>query len=266
MTEPGARVYGSPRIAAGYAFGRPPVHPRIIDAIGRRLRSRVPFARALDAGCGAGVSTAALGPLARTLVGVEPVLTMLAHVRTVAPHGRFVSGVGEQLPFADGAFGLVAAAGAINYMDRDRFLAEAARVLTADGVLVVYDFSAGRRASDGGALDEWYAGFERRFPSQPGYALDVRTLDFERFGLRLDAYEALEVAVPMTADEYLRYALSETNVHLAMAAGVPEREIEEWCRRTLQPVFAGGPLDVLFDAYAAYISTTACRIDALPLT
>ncbi len=245
-------MYNSPRIAAGYAFGRPPVHPRIIEAIGRHLRDRVPFERALDVGCGAGVSTAALAPLARTLVGVEPVLAMMAHAGTVAPRASFIAGLAERLPCAGGAFDLIAAAGSINYTEHALFLPEAARVLTADGVMVVYDFSAGRRMRTTDLLDEWYASFERQYPPQPGYALDVRTLEVERVGMRLEAYEEMEVAIPMTLDSYVRYAMSETNVHLAIAAGTFEREIEGWCRRTLEPVFGGEWREVLFSAYVGY--------------
>ena len=66
--------------------------------------------------------------------------------------------------------------------------------------------------------------------------------------------EELEVAVPMTLDSYVRYAMSETNVHLAIAAGRFEREIDGWCRRTLEPVFGREWREVLFSAYVAYVA------------
>ncbi len=254
MPHPDNRVYDSPRMAAGYAFGRPPVHPQIIDSIARHLGSRLPVERALDVGCGAGVSTAALAPLARKVAGVDPVLGMMAYHADVAPEAAFVAGQAERLPFVGGSFDLIAAAGSINYTDRDLFLPEAARVLGEGGVLVVYDFSAGRRIRGSDVLDDWYRAFESQYPSQPGYELDVRELGFERFGLRLDAYEEMEVAVPMTLESYVRYALSETNVQLAIAAGAFEREVEGWCRRTLRPVFGDEWREVLFSAYIAYIS------------
>jgi SAM-dependent methyltransferase len=78
-------VYDSPRMAAGYAFDRPPVHQHVVRAIGEHLRLTHRVTRALDIGCGAGLSTAALEPLARFVVGLEPVPTMLIHRRTVAP-------------------------------------------------------------------------------------------------------------------------------------------------------------------------------------
>ena len=56
--------------------------------------------QALDVGCGAGLSTTALAPLARQVTGLEPVPAMLAHWRIVAPQARFVIGRAERLPFA----------------------------------------------------------------------------------------------------------------------------------------------------------------------
>ncbi|KAB8195138.1 methyltransferase domain-containing protein [Nonomuraea phyllanthi] len=95
-----ASVYDSERLAAGYAFDRPQVHRHILAPV----RLRRPAGRALDIGCGAGVSTAALAPLAEHVVGLEPVPAMLAHRRSVAPSARFAVGAAERLPFAAASF------------------------------------------------------------------------------------------------------------------------------------------------------------------
>ena len=47
--------------------------------------------------------------------------------------------------------------------------------------------------------------------------------------------------------------LTETNVAYAIANGIPEAEIREWCRRTLAPVFQGAPREVLFEGYIAWL-------------
>lgn len=246
-------IYDSPRLAAQYAYDRPPVHPHIIRAIGEHLRLSTRVGRALDIGCGAGLSAAALEPLAETIVGIEPARTMLAHRRAVAPQALFLVGQAETLPFPAGAFDLMTAAGSVNYADLGLFLPEAARVLAAGGVLVIYDFSAGRRLRASRLLEEWFAAFERRYPSPPDYELDVRGLDFGPSGLRLVAYEELEVAVPMCLGDYLSYALSEANVESAISRGVPEAEIRDWCHLTLSPVFGDESRQVLFDSYVAYV-------------
>jgi len=247
-------IYESGRMAAGYAFSRPPIHPHIIRRVRETLGLAAPVARALDIGCGAGLSTAALEPIATTVVGLEPMPSMLAHRHAVARRASFVAARAEQLPFAAGSFDVVTAAGSLNYVDLDLFLPDLTRVLTARGVMVIYDFSAGRRLRGSGALDAWYTEFERRYPPKPGYDMDVRSLGYERAGLRLDAVEMFEVAVPMARESYVAYAMSETGVELAVARGVPEAEIRTWCESTLAGLLTDTPRDVLFEAYVAYVS------------
>lgn len=243
-------------MAKGYAFHRPPVHEEIIRAIRGRLPGEAGEAvgrTALDIGCGAGLSTAALGPLAARLVGLEPEAAMLAHCRVVVPGARFVIGRAERLPFRDGAFDVVAAAGSLNYADLELALPEISRVLARAGRLLVYDFSAARRLRDDGRLDEWFAEFARRYPFAPGYAMDIRTAGLDAAGLALASFDPLEVSVPMTLASYLDYAMSETNVEEAIARGADEAGIRDWCRATLLGILGEAPRLVLFDAYAAVI-------------
>lgn len=246
-------VYDSPRIARGYAFDRPPVHPHIIRAIRDRLQLEAPVHCALDVGCGAGRSTAALEPLADRVIGLEPAPGMLAHSRVVAPAAAFVVGRAENLPFLPGTFDLVTAAGSLNYVDLDAFLPELARVLAPGGVMAVYDFSKGSRFRDDGRLDAWYAAFEERYPPKPGYELDVTAIEYARRGLRLDSYEAFDVAVPMSLATYVPYVMSETGVEMALSRGEAEEEIRAWCETTLAAVFNDASPDVLFEAYVACV-------------
>lgn len=253
-----ASLYHSPRLAAGYARSRPPVHAQIVDAVRKRFEE-LGIERAglaLDLGCGAGLSTEALSPLAARVVGLEPALPMLAHHAAAAPKALFVAGRAEELPFRDSAFDLLAAAGSLNYTNLALVLPEAARVLDPDGAFIVYDFSAGRRLVDDPRLDRWFASFEGRYPFPPGYAMDVRELGFADAGLRLVRFEEFHVVVAMTAGTYQAYAMSETNVEQAVASGVPEESIAAWCGETLGEIFGDGARDVLFDAYVAYIRPT----------
>jgi SAM-dependent methyltransferase len=248
-------VYDSERLAASYAFDRPPIHQQILRSA--RLPRRAD--QALDIGCGAGLSTAALAPLARHVTGLEPVPAMLAHRRTVAPNASFVIGQAERLPFAAGSFDLVTAAGSLNYADLPSALAEIARVLTSDGTFLLYDFSVGRRSVSGEELADWFAAFERRFPSPPGWQpLDVRELPLVAYGLRLLDYTDVETRLPMAFDAYVRYMLSEVNVDDAIARGAcrPE-EARDWCRTTLQAVFANGEVTVVVPGYVATLGRTA---------
>jgi SAM-dependent methyltransferase len=236
-------VYDSERLASAYAFDRPPIHEQIL----RSARLAWQADQALDVGCGAGLSTAALAPLARQVIGLEPIPTMLAHRRIVAPRARFVIGQVERLPFAAGSFDLVTAAGSLNYADLPPALAEIARVLTRDGTFLLYDFSAGRRSLSGDELAGWFASFEQRFPWPPGWQpFDVRQLPLVAYGLRLLDYADVEARLPMTFDAYLRYMLSEVNVDNAIARGAySAEEARDWCQGTLKAVFADGEVTVV---------------------
>jgi SAM-dependent methyltransferase len=248
-------LYNSARLASAYAFARPPIHPLIIERImGHGTVRARSIGCALDVGCGAGRSTAALTAVARTVVGLEPAAAMLAHCRAVAPGASFVVGRAEDLPFANASFDLVTAAGSLNYTDRGRSLGEIARVLAPGGVLAIYDFSSGRRCHAAASLDDWFAEFERLYPYPPGYALDVRALDYGSVGLRLAGYEPFEVAVALTLDAYLAYVLSEANVERAVASGAPEASVAAWCRERLALVFGISSLAVLFTGYIAYVT------------
>ena len=246
-------VYDSERLAAGYAFDRPPIHEQILLRSDRLDRQAD---QALDVGCGAGLSTAVLAPLARQVVGLEPVPAMLAHRRTVAPEARFVIGQAERLPFAAGSFDLVAAAGSLNYADLPSALAEIARVLTQDGTFLLYDFSVGRRSVSGDELAGWFASFEQRFPWPPGWQpFEVRELPLVEYGLRLLDYTDAETRLPMTFDAYLRYMLSEVNVDHAIASGAcGADEARDWCRGTLRTVFADGEVTVVIPGYVATLA------------
>lgn len=250
--EPKTSVYDSERLAAGYAFDRPPIHEQIL----RSARLDRQADRALDVGCGAGLSTAALAPLARQVIGLEPISAMLAHRRTVAPHASFVIGQAERLPFAAESFDLVTAAGSLNYTDLSSAFAEIARVLTRDGTFLLYDFSVGRRSVSGEELAGWFSSFEQRFPWPPGWQpFDVRELPLVAYGLCLLDYTDVEFRLPMAFDAYLRYMLSEVNVDNAVARGAySAEEARDWCRRTLKAVFADREVTVVVPGHVATLA------------
>ncbi|MFI9846840.1 class I SAM-dependent methyltransferase [Nonomuraea sp. NPDC051941] len=248
----GRSAYDSERLAASYAFDRPPVHQQILKS----ARLKRPVGRALDIGCGAGVSTAALAPLAEYVIGLEPVPAMLVHRRSVAPSARFVIGAAEGLPFAPASFDLVAAAGSLNYTDLSSALAEVARVLTPEGTFLLYDFSQGRYSRTGDALATWFKSFQQRFPSVSGWRpLVVQELRLAGTGLRLLDYADIEIPIQMSLDDYLRYVLGEVNVDSAIARGDDSAEqARDWCHRTLVEVFRSGEMTVVFRGYLATLA------------
>jgi SAM-dependent methyltransferase len=243
--------FATEAMAAGYARRRPPVHRRVVEMAARERGWRLPFRRAVDVGCGAGISTKALEGMAEVVVGVEAAAGMLRGSGTVAPGAWFVAGAAEKLPLADGSFELMTAAGSLNYVDLDAFFPEARRVLGPEGALLVYDFSPGRRFRDGSGLEEWFGEFQWRYPPP---AAEARVLDPEILGELAAGFEVEGAArfvlpVALSREFYEGYMMTETNVAAALRAGVAEEEIRGWCRRSLAPVWPDGEREVVFTGY-----------------
>src|SRR5512138_2967890 len=116
-----ASVFGSERMAAGYAQARPAVHPRVVDRVVDRLgRCR----RALDVGCGTGLSAAPLSRLADEVIGIEPNEAMLRWSARVAPVAAFAAARAEALPVRSASVDVITAAGSLNYVDLATFAPE----------------------------------------------------------------------------------------------------------------------------------------------
>lgn len=97
----------------------------------------------LDAACGEGYGTALLARVAERAVGVDIDAETVAHATIsygALARIRFVEGSCVSLPFADATFDVVVSFETIEHLpaaDQPRMLAEFARVLKRDGVLVI---------------------------------------------------------------------------------------------------------------------------------
>lgn len=252
MTNP----FGTEEMAAGYATSRPPIHQLILKRVQSPVQALAQ--RALDIGCGAGVSTKALEGFATQCIGMEPAEAMLQWTDTVAPEAEFVVGSAEAIPLAANSIDLITAAGSLNYVSLDSFFGEAIRVLIPQGVLVVYDFSAGKSFRNSLSLEQWFSTFQQRYPSPPN---EARSLNPEilsqidsRFQVR--SHEYIEVGIRLSPQFYLDYVLTETNVAFAVRNGVPYQEIRSWCEDTLGPLWNGREMEVLFHGYFACMTPT----------
>jgi SAM-dependent methyltransferase len=255
-----ANLFDSSSMGAGYANARPPIHPLVMELVMARLKPAGRFRRALDVGCGAGLSTRAVFASVEQTIAIDPYESMLRFGASVAPGAHFLAARAEELPVRSNSIDLITAAGSLNYTDLRLFFPEAVRVLRGEGWLVVYDFSQGRRFSDSPALDTWFNEFLARYPAPPD---PINHLDGETLGrvcqpLRMDFHQPFEVGVTLSHEFYVNYMMTETNISNAVACGATEPEIRVWIASSLQPVFDGKDHEILFNGYFA------CLKQALP--
>ena len=106
-------------------------------------RSFVAGRRTLDVACGEGYGSALLAGVAATVVGVDVADDVVAHAKKRyrdRPNLRFETGSAASLPLADGSVDAVVSFETIEHLPREdqpRMIAEIARVLAGDGVLIL---------------------------------------------------------------------------------------------------------------------------------
>ncbi|HTV02214.1 MAG TPA: methyltransferase domain-containing protein [Luteitalea sp.] len=243
-------------MAAGYAAARPAVHPQVIAMLRAWLGS-TRFARAVDLGCGAGLSTRPLLPLADECIGFDPSEAMVRAAGRVVPAATFLAAHAEAMPFGAATVDLMAAAGSLNYTrDLAAVWPESRRVLGRRGRFAIYDFSPGRSFGADSALQEWFTIFTGRYPYPRSQArpLSPDILASLTTGFETIRAETFELPVSMTADDYLAYMLTETSVQAATQAGTPLDEIRSFAAETLPAVFGDRSRDVRFTGYLALLS------------
>lgn len=233
-------------MSEGYATARPALHGLIVERAARRTGAG---GRVLDVGCGAGLSTKAIGPWGEGAVGMEPAVSMLLVARQ-RDKGDYVAGQAERIPFADQSFDWMTAAGSLNYVEWQPFFSEAARVMRPQGQLLVYDFSPGRRWRNNRALETWFEEFIARYPWPKSEAktLDPKILGGLGLGFDVADAEEFEIGLPIDRDFYRRYMMTESNVAYAIRRGIASGEIENWIESTLPSEGWG---EVLFRGYWA---------------
>jgi ubiquinone/menaquinone biosynthesis C-methylase UbiE len=92
-----------------------------------------PGKRVLDLAAGTGKMTRLLVPSGAELVAVEPVAGMRAAFESAVPGAEILDGTAEAIPLPDASVDAVVVAQAFHWFDRDRALAEIARVLRPGG-------------------------------------------------------------------------------------------------------------------------------------
>ncbi len=244
-------LFDGEAMADGYAAARPPLHVPIMGRVATALGWSGPGGRTVvDVGCGAGASTAAARPWSGRLTGIDPAAAMVARAAHRHRDAGFCVASGLALPFRPGAVDVLVAAGALNFVDLAAFRAEAARVLAPTGIVIAYDFATGRRTPADPALAVAYAEFAARWPRPVAnrHAVDPGVL--AAAGFDVGPHDTFVVTLTMTADEYVRYLMTETNVIGGIARGDDRDDIGRWCRDRFAPVLAA-PRPIEFDCWFA---------------
>lgn len=244
------QLFEHDRVAAGYASARPLLHGEVFARVSALMGPPAPLQRALDVGCGTGLSSVALRALAQEVTGVDAAVPMLRRARR-AEHVHYLASSAEELPFRSGSFDLIAACGSIDWVDRSRFLPRAAELLVTGGWLIPLDFGDAGLSPEMPELERWHTEvFQKACPTPPTRDPLVTAGEAERLGFTAPADHEFVTHCSFTAARYSDFLMTESSVIAAVEYGKrsPE-EIRAWLEEELNPLFAGDPRRVAFTGY-----------------
>jgi len=244
------RLFQHDRVAIGYASWRPYLHPEVFARVRELIRPAGRFNRALDVGCGTGLSSVALCDLAEEVVGVDVSLDMLRRARRAAGV-RYLAASAEDLPLRDGRFDLVLACGSMDWVDRPRFLPRAAGLLVRGGWLVSLDFGDAGRSSEMPRLARWYRDvFQKAYPRPPASDPMITPGEASAHGFDEPTLVGFASSWAFTAKAYAAFLMTESNVIATIEYGTQDNDcVRRWLESELEPIFGGDPHRVAFEGY-----------------
>ena len=228
--------FSYPSAAERYAKGRPYLHPPVIGRIRAIVCPSGKIGRALDVGCGTGLSTLALTEIADEVIGADASWEMLR--RAPLPLA-YVQAAAEMLPFATGVFELITVGHAFHWFDRPPFLDEAARLLRPGGWLAIYANHFLGRMVGNPDYERWdKQEYSLRFPAPPRDGRPLTDDEAGLHGLARAAHEQFDHTVAYTPDQLVAYLVTHSNVIAAAEAGSENiGAIVEWLTASIKPLF-----------------------------
>jgi SAM-dependent methyltransferase len=245
--------FGTSQVAKGYAKNRPYFHPEVIRKIKNFISIDRKIRKALDVGCGAGLSTLALLEIADKVTGVD---SSEAMVGSAIEHEdiQYFNYPAENLPF-DEEFGLITLAGAINWVDRTKFFAEAKKILPQGGYVVVYDNTILGIMKENDGFKIWYDNvYLKKYPKPPRNESPITGEEAVQYGFEFVRSENYTNEVQFTLESFINYIFTQSNITTALQNGAEDAEcIQKWFVSSLSSFYQSQKRTLLFGGYIWYL-------------
>ena len=246
------KLFNSKRIASGYANDRPWLHKSVIEQIKADFADKIPFQNGLDVGCGAGLSTKALKLICNKVTGtdISEEMVHLCKTQYDAPEFTFYAAKAEETETAQIPYDIVTAAGVVDWVDRDRFLANMKQVMSPNAPLIIYDFWISDKMLGNSTYTDWYQNqYLAKFPKPPRNETVWEQKDIQP-DYFLIKQTMCEMKYEFGMDSFIRFMMTQTNINSKIESGnMTEEEVHGWMRQTLIPIFQGQRQTLIFDGY-----------------
>lgn len=250
-----SKSFDHKRIAEGYK-DRPFLHKQVIEQFQKDYGVRQ-YENGLDVGCGAGLSAKALKLICKNVTGtdISPEMVAVAPEICGAEGFTFFPCKAEEVPCPDTSYDIVTAAGVVQWVDRDAFLRNLRRIMSDDGVLVIYDFCVSDKMIGRECYTSWWhEQYLKEFPKPYRNEQVWTQADVEPAGFDIVKQVNYELPYEFDLDAFVKFMMIQSNVNAKIEGDEKSvDEVRQWFYKTLEDIFASGKQIVIFTGYSWYL-------------
>lgn len=247
------KSFDAQRIAEGYAK-RPWLHKGVMKQIQNDCNIER-LENGLDVGCGAGLSTKALKLICDHVTGtdISPELIAMCNKLYDESYDFYVAKA-EETEIPDTPFDIITAAGVVNWVDRDQFLANVDKVLMANGIIVIYDFWITDKMIRNEEYTKWYKNqYLIKFPKPYRKGKVWNQNDLTKSFI-MEKQTKYYLQYDFEIDEFVDFMMIQSNVNEAIENGhISVQDAKDWIREGLQEIFNNEKRTLVFEGYSWYI-------------
>lgn len=247
------KSFDDKRIASGYAKDRPFLHSRVMELLKKDMNIQENFAKGLDVGCGAGLSSKALKMICDRVTGTDisgEMIDVASALYQNPPYDFFQSSA-EEIKAPKDTFDIVTAAGVIGWVEEEKFLSNLSKIMKNNGVLIIYDFwitDKMRKNSD--YTNWWHQSYLKEFPKPPRKE-NIWTQGMTApYGFEIKKQKDCIFEYEFDMESFIRFMMLQSNVNVQIEEkGRAPENIRKWFEQTLSSIFKGERKKLIFEGY-----------------
>lgn len=252
----------SPQQAAErYSKGRPYFQHETIARVKEYLQLNDKLSIALDVACGTGLSSKALLAIANKVLATDSSKQML-HYAFIDSNIEYTVAVAENQPFANNIVDIITVCSGVHWFNIDTFLAEAYRLLKANGWLVLYDnFFIGEMVGCPEFRDWYYTVYLNKFPAPPRNDTYLWNKDnILPLGFNFVFEDRFTNKVLFNKEQAGLYFTTQSNIIAQVEHGeITLEDAQKWLNNQLSSFFdnKGTPREIKYGNWIKYLQAVA---------